>query len=79
MYRYSKDDTIIAKNLKSNTLSDKLNEILKMIETFVYFNKYYPRQLLLSYETYEQIQNERKDLISIFDDEEYFMKLKIVF
>ncbi len=76
--RYDKRDTIIARKLKSKNLSDKLNEILTLVEIFVKFSGYYPKQLCLSYETFEEILNHRKDLITIFDEEYYILQLKIV-
>lgn len=77
--RYNQKDTVLAKNLKHDNLNDKLNEIMKRVELFIIVYGYYPKQLLLSFETYEEIQNKRSDLFRVFDEEYYLLNMKVVF
>lgn len=77
--RYNQKDTVLAKNLKHDNLNDKLNEIMRRVELFIIIYGYYPKQLLLSFETYEEIQNKRSDLFRVFDEEYYLLNMKVVF
>ena len=80
--RYDKRDTILAKNLKlevNSNLNDKLNEMLRRIEFFVKINNYYPKQLLLNEDTFDEILENKKELLNIKDEQYYLFNLKIVF
>lgn len=77
--RYDQRDTVLAKNLKHDNLNDKLNEIMRRLELFIMFYGYSPKQILLNFETFEEIQNKRSDLFRIFDEEYYLLNMKVVF
>lgn len=77
--RYDQKDTVLAKKLKDENLDDKLSEIFRRVEMFVSMYGYSPKQILLSYETFTEIENQRKDLFRIFDEEYYLLTLKVVF
>lgn len=77
--RYDQRDTVLAKNLKYDDFNDKLNEIMRRLEVFVIVYGYTPKQILLNYETFEEIQEKRKDLFRIFDEQYYLLNMKIVF
>lgn len=77
--RYDQKETVLAKNLKYDNLNDKLNEIMRRIELFIMFYGYSPKQILLNFETFEEIQNKRSDLFRIFDEEYYLLNMKVVF
>lgn len=77
--RYDTRDTLLAKNLKRDNLNDKLSEIVRRLELFVLNYGYYPKQLLLDYNTFNEILNSRSDLLRCYDEFYYILGIKIVF
>lgn len=78
--RYDMKDTILAKNLsRCETFNNKKNEILKRLEIFVSNYHCMPKQILLSYETFVEFQNNNSDLLRIIDEQYYLLCMKIVF
>ena len=78
--RYDMKDTILAKNLfKCETLNDKKNEILRRLEIFVSNYHCMPKQVLLSYDTFIELQNNNSDLLREIDEQYYLLCMKIVF
>ena len=77
--RYDTRDTLLAKKIKQDNLNDKLSEIMRRLELFVLNYGYYPKQLLLDYNTFEEIQNQRVDILRIFDEQYFILNMKIVF
>ena len=77
--RYNTRDTLLAKKIKYDNLNDKLSEIMRRIELFVLNYGYYPKQILLDYNTFEEIQNKRADLLKVFDEQYFILNIKIVF
>lgn len=77
--RYDTRDTLLAKNLKRDNLNDKLSEIVRRLELFVLNYGYYPKQLLLDYNTFNEILNCRSDLLKYYDEFYYILGIKIVF
>lgn len=77
--RYDQKETVLAKNLKCDNLNDKLNGLMKRLELFVMFYGYSPKQVLINFDTFEEIKNKRSDLFRIFDEEYYLLNMKVVF
>lgn len=77
--RYDTRNTLFSRKLSQKNLNDKLSEIMRRLELFVLNYGYYPKQLLLDYNTFNEIQDKRKDLLRCFDEQYYLLNMKIVF
>ena len=78
--RYDQKDTLLAKKLiKCETYEEKKNEILRRLEIFVSNYHCMPKQVLLSYDTFIEIQENDKDLLREFDEQYFLLGMRIVF
>lgn len=73
-----KNDTIYCNKFNYLNLDELLGEILRKLINFNKYNGYCPKYLLLNNQDFVKIKNEKPNIISTYNNENYILCMRVI-